>query len=501
MREPSVEILVRNAAAIIGPSPPTGPAGNAYVAGNTDITNLPSTPGSFLPGGPGPFVAKVNAAGTALVYLTYLSDTNLIFYPNSTPANTATALAVDVAGNAYLAGSTVDPQFPATPGAWQTAFDGPAPVYPYSPLPPTDCFVAKINPTGTTLVWASYLGGKGADVPKSIALDPSGNVWLTGVTASPDFPNAQGWSSGDDFVTALDPPGSALAYSARYPNDAVSQSVAVDHSGVLHLAGPTGIVSTVSPNLPPLPRVFGIANAAYGPVLGRVVLGEVISIYGPHIGPSTPAIFTPDSQGFVPTLLGGVQVNINGVAAPLLYVSDSQINAVVSSSVYQGSQYAQITSNGIPGPEFPVTIISSAPQIFQEPGAFAAAVNQDNSINSASHPAKAGSIVSIWATGVPLPTYPYPPGQLAVAAQNFECCQVGVVFSAINFAGGVPTGTVTGTTPATVTYSGASPGIVGGVVQINFQVPALAAGTSVMGINLLAGGQYSTSLVLVYVTP
>jgi len=477
------------------------PAGNAYVAGSTDITNLPSTPGAFLPGGPGPFVAKVNAAGTALVYLTYLSDANLVFYPYSTPANTAAALAVDAAGNAYLAGSTVDPQFPATPGAWQTTFDGPAPVYPYNSLPPTDCFVAKINPTGTALVWASYLGGKGADVPKSIALDPSGNAWLTGVTASSDFPNAQGWSNGGDFVTAFNPSGSALAYSARYPNDSVSQSVAVDPSGVLHLAGPTGIVSTVSPNRPPLPRIFGIGNAAYGPVLGRVVLGEVISIYGPYIGPPTPATFTPDSQGFVPTLLGGVQVYINGAAAPLLYVSDSQINAVVSSSVYQGSQYAQITSNGIPGPEFPVTIVPTEPQIFQEPGNFAAAVNQDNSINSASNPAKAGSIVSIWATGVPLPYAPYAPGQLAAAAQNFGCCQVGVDFSGINFADGVPTGTVTGTTPATVTYSGASPGIVEGVVQINFQIPALAAGTSVMGVSLLAGGQYSTSLVLVYVTP
>ena len=371
------------------------PAGNAYVAGNTDIIDLPATPGAFLQTGPGPFVAKVNADGLTLVYLTYLSGTNLIVQPFSNPASTATALAVDAGGNAYLAGSTVDPHFPATPGAWQTTFDGPAPAYPYDTLPPTDGFVAKINSSGTALVWASYLGGKAADVAKSVALDPSGNVWLTGVTASPDFPNAQGWSNGGDFVTAVNPSGSALAYSARYPDNAVSQSVAVDPSGLLHLAGPTGIVSTVSPNRAPLPRVFGVANGAHGPVSGRVVLGEVVSIYGPHVGPSTPATFTPDSQGFVPTSLEGVQVSINGIAAPLLYVSDSQINAVVPSGAYPDSKYVQITINGVTGPSFPIAVISARPEIFQHSDATAAAINQDNSINSASNPAKAGSIVSI----------------------------------------------------------------------------------------------------------
>jgi uncharacterized protein (TIGR03437 family) len=477
------------------------PAGNAYVAGNTDITNLPATPGAFLTSGPGPFVAKVNAAGTALVYLTYLSSTNLIFYPSSNPANTATALAVDAGGNAYLVGSTIDPQFPATPGAWQTTFDGPAPAYPYYTLPPTDAFIAKFNPTGTALVWASYLGGKAADVPKSAALDPSGNLWLTGVTASPDFPNAQGWSNGGDFATALNPSGSALAYSARYPDDAVSQSVAIDPSGRLHLAGPTGIVSTVSPSLAPLPRVFGIANAAHGPVSGRVVLGEVVSIYGPHIGPSTPATFTADSQGLVPTSLAGVQVSINGLPAPLLYVSDSQINAVVPQGAYQDSAYVQVASNGVAGPTFPVAAISAQPEIFQHPDASAAAINQDNSINSASSPAKAGSIVSIWATGVPL-TFPYVAGELAPAALNLDCCQVGVGFSANNFAYGVLAVPDPGWgTPAVVTYGGASPGIVGGVVQVNFQVPTLPAGVSAIGINLSAGGQYSTGVVLVYATP
>ena len=455
-------------------------AGNAYVAGNTNITDLPATPGAFLPSGPGPFVAKVNAAGTALAYLTYLSNGNIGERPSFEPASTASALAVDAAGNAYLAGSTVDSRFPATPGAWQTILDGPPLVYDSRNAPPPDCFVAKINPTGTALVWASFLGGSAADVPNSVAVDPSGNVWLTGVTASPDFPNAQGWSNGSDFVTAFNPSGSALAYSARYPNNAASQSVAVDSSGVLHLAGPLGIVSTVSPNLPPLPRVFGIANAAYGPVSGNFVFGEVISIYGPHIGPSTPVAFTPDSQGLAPTSLGGVQVSMSGEPLGLLYVSDSQINAIAPNGGASGPWYIQITSNEVTSPSFPALAISTQPGIFQYPDGYAAAVNQDNSLNSASNPAKAGSYVAIWATGVPLPLF-YPANELATAALNIGCCQV-EVYGNLAF----------------VPYSGAAPGIVGGVVQVNFQVPAL--GTSIIEVYLVAGGAYSNTVVL-YVTP
>ena len=220
-------------------------AGNAYIAGNTNTLNLPTTPGAMLARGPGAFVAKVNSAGSKLDYLTYIGPGNLIISPTSNPANTAAALTVDAKGNAYVAGSTFDPKFPATPGAFQTTFHGPGDLNNPQSMPPSDAFVIQLNSTGTAAVWATYLGGMSVDAASTVALDSKGNVWLTGTTTSTDFPNAQGWSEGQDFMAELDPAGSALIYAARYPTGAASQAVAIDAAGLLHIAGPKGIVSTV----------------------------------------------------------------------------------------------------------------------------------------------------------------------------------------------------------------------------------------------------------------
>jgi uncharacterized protein (TIGR03437 family) len=456
-------------------------AGEAYMAGNTNTIDLPTTAGAFLTNGTGAFVAKVNAAGSALAYLTYISATNFIISPNANPANIAAAIAVDAAGNAYLAGATFDPNFPATAGAYQTTFGGPYQPGVTYPLPPTDVFAAKLNPSGAALVWATYIGGTGADAAKSVALDASGNVWLTGTTASPQFPNAQGWSNSGDFLTGINSNGSALVYSARYPSDAVSQSVAADPTGLLHVAGPTGIVGTIAPSGTPLMRIFGIANAAYGPVLGRIVPGELISIYGPHIGPATPVTATANAAGFLPTSLAGVQVLFNGVAVPLLYVSDSQINAVAPQAAEpDSSMTVQIVSNSVTSPGFPATVVTADPQVFQNAVGTAAAINQDDTVNSASNPAKAGSIVSIWATGTGA-IYPRPlDGQISTTAQDYDCCQI---------------------TLGPVVYAGAAPGMAAGVVQVNFQIPAPDIGTAgTYEFTLIAGGQFSNP-VGIYVTP
>ena len=456
------------------------PTGNAYLAGNTDTADLPVTPGALLQNGTGAFVAKINAAGTALSYLTYIGPTYYPISPNTNPANRATAIAVDAAGSTYVAGSTFDPVFPATAGAYQTTYDGPSS---FSYTTPPDAFALKLKPDGSGVVWATYLGGAGSDAATSIALDGSGGVWLAGTTSSADFPNAQGWSQGGDFLAGLSATGAALSYCARYPTGTVAQSLAIDPSGLLHTAGSGGIVSAISPAAKPTPQIFGIANAAYGAAGGQMARGEVISIFGPDIGPATPVSYTPTAAGTVPATLGGVQVMMGSYSLPLLYVSSSQINAVSPFSLFGSAAglTLQVINNGVATPLFRFSSIAADPEIFQNPDGSAAAVNQDGSINSAEHPAEAGSIVSIWVTGVGVIPANLQDGQIAAGPLAFPCCAVWA---------GVTQG------PANVVYSGSAPGAVVGVVQINFELPPASFPSPTTQVEVSVGGQYSQPVTI-----
>ncbi len=448
------------------------PAGNAYMAGNTDTIDLPTTPGALMPSGLGAFAMKINAAGTAIAWLTYIgSGSYSTITPFITSENTATAIAADAAGNAYVVGSTIDPNFPATAGAYQTALGSLPPGNP--PQTPTDGFVVKLNGGGGAL-WATYLGGQGADRANSVAVDSSGNAWVSGATASANFPNAQGWSTGGDFVVGFNASGSALSYAARYPTGSVAQSIATDPGGFLHLAGSGGLISTLLPGQPTA-RVFGVANTAFGVLQGIIAPAEIISIYGPGIGPAVPVSAVPDASGMFPKSLGGVQVSIGGASAPLLYVSASRIDAVVPSYLPGSGAAIQVTVNNAALPVFTASIAQTDPQVFQNADGSAAAINQDDTLNSAANPAQPGSIVSIWATGTGAGGS-IPDGQVATAAQVYSCCFV--VFDA----------SVSEAIPAAIYYAGAAPGLVKGMTQINFQVPPsgsafrLGAGEGISGI-------------------
>jgi uncharacterized protein (TIGR03437 family) len=434
------------------------PSGDAYLAGNTATSDLPATAGALLKTGYGAFVAAVKADGSGLLYLTYIGSGDVSLNVEAFPGTTATAIACDASGNVYLAGSTFDSKFPATSGAFQTSYDGPAVAS--FPLPPTDAFALKLNSTGSALVWASYLGGSGADVANALAVDSSGQIWLAGTTSSPDFPNAQGWSQGNDFIGGLNSSGSKLAYAARYPSGASSRSIAVDGTGLLHVSGPNGLVSTVSPGNTPLTRVFGVANAANGPLDGRVSGGEVISIYGPHIGPPTAVTNVPDSSGNLPLFVPGYQV-ITGLgngpsALAILYASDSQINAVIPFGATGNGTIHVITPNGTTS-DFLLTGMPSRPEVFHNADGSIIAINQDGTLNSASNPAVLNSYVSIWMTGSGEQMAGFS-GQIASAANDRYCCGV-LLESAYSVL-----------TQASVSYAGDAPGAVLGVSQVNFQV-------------------------------
>jgi uncharacterized protein (TIGR03437 family) len=435
------------------------PASNAYIAGHTNTSDLPVTPGALLATGYGAFAAKINAAGNGVVYLTYLGPYAGILSLGPTESITATAITADALGNAYLAGYTNDPAFTATAGAFQTVLGGLN-----SGQNSNDAFVAKLNTTGTAMVWATYLGGAQADQGNSLSIDASGNVWLAGTTAG-GFPSVSpGFTGGPgDFLAELNSDGSALVHSAIFAAGSVGQAIAMDQSGLIHAAGQNALISVITPQQPFAPRIFGITNAAGGTFSGRISPGEVISIYGPGIGPSTAVSGVPAENGLFPKSLGGVQVSINGVLAPLLYASSTQINAQVP-FVLTDPDNAAITINSVSSsiPVFRASVDQAIPGIFNNAG-FAAALNQDGTLNSMTNPAKVGSIVSIWVTGTD--TRYEIDGQVATSAESFTCglCEIDVE--------GV-TEDVNGI--SLVVYAGLAPGIINGVSQINFKVPSLS---------------------------
>jgi uncharacterized protein (TIGR03437 family) len=292
---------------------------------------------------------------------------------------------------------------------------------------------------------------------------------------------------GGEFLAELNSTGSALSYSATFPVDTVAQALAADSTGTVHVAGATGLISAFpegsAPGQTSAPWMFGITNAAGGDLSGRLAPGELISIYGLHLGPAAPAWGTFDSAGFLPTTLGGVQVTINGTPAPLLYVSGAQINAIAPVELTAGSSVElQVAQNAAPLPDFRVMVDIAAPGVFAGPNGSAAAINQDGTVNSQANPAVVGSYVSIWATGTGY--FPGSDGQIATGANQF--CGLAGSCAILNTAVGYPA--------IGVSYIGAAPDLVNGVVQINFQVVCVACGYyfSVDGIDSAAFGVYTT---------
>ena len=209
--------------------------GNAYVTGTTGSTDFPTvTPLQAASGGDvDVFVAKVNATGTALVYSTYLGGPGY---------DRGTAIAVDASGNAYITGLTASNNFPTTTGAFQTAFGGGT----CGTAACSDAFVTKLDPAGSSLVYSTYLGGNASDVGQGIALDDSGNAYVTGSTLSVNFPTASplqaaGRGSSDAFVTKIKPDGTGLVYSTYLGGSGgdFGQSIAVDSAGNAFVTGYT----------------------------------------------------------------------------------------------------------------------------------------------------------------------------------------------------------------------------------------------------------------------
>lgn len=204
----------------------TDSSGNAYVGGTTDSSNFPVTSGAMQNTRGGRFdgfVAKLSANGDNLLYSTFLG---------SQADDTIDALALDSSNNVYVTGQTFSNNFPLR-NAWQTSLNG-----------ISDAYIAKLNATGSSLVYSSYLGGAGREAGFGVVVDSANQAIVTGFVYSNDFPTqnaVQGANGGsvDAFITKFNAAGSGVVYSTYFGGQADDggYGVGVDSAGNAYVAG------------------------------------------------------------------------------------------------------------------------------------------------------------------------------------------------------------------------------------------------------------------------
>jgi len=223
-------------------------SGAAYVTGYTvdAVTDFPTTPGAYditHNGWSDAFVAKLDASGSALLYATFLGGSG--YYDDGW------GIAVDSSGAAYVTGETSSADFPTTPGAYDTTYNGGS----------YDAFVAKLNASGSTLLYATFLGGSGVDWGGGVAVNISGAAYVTGLTddAATDFPvtpeaydTTHNGGVYDAYVAKLDASGSDLVYATFLGGSGGDRGIGIDTdaSGAAYLTGWTHDDATDFPTTP-----------------------------------------------------------------------------------------------------------------------------------------------------------------------------------------------------------------------------------------------------------
>jgi Chitobiase/beta-hexosaminidase C-terminal domain/Bacterial Ig-like domain (group 3)/Beta-propeller repeat len=291
-------------------------SGDVYVSGLTLSTDFPVTPGAFQSVNYATptndvstaFVSKLNPSGTALLYSTYLGG---IATPNTLhqQGDYGKSIAVDSAGNAYLTGYTYSADFPITSGAFQRGNQPAATGL-------ATGFVTKLNPTGTALVYSTYLGGNTLDELTAITIDSSGDAYISGITFSSNYPTTSGafqtvnnsfTSNGfNAVVTKMNPTGSGLIYStylgggsssgATLSNIYWTNPIVVDRSGDAYVAG-----FTSSGNFPVTTGAYQSKNnGGFNVTVSKLNPTGTALVYSTYLGGSTDSVsegLAVDSEG------------------------------------------------------------------------------------------------------------------------------------------------------------------------------------------------------------
>ncbi len=490
-------------------------SGSIYITGITGSDDFPVTAGAFQSrrtGGVSGFVAKLNGTGTALAYSTYLGGNN-----NSTYAY---GLAIDGNGGAYVTGVTTATNFPATSAAIQLRG-----------IQGGDVFVTQLSPTGSSLVYSSVFGGNGSDTGYAIAVDKSGDAYVTGATRPYgngrwiDFPTTAdavlrcGTGNPAAFLARLTAGGTSLKYSSYLGGGlggSMGAAISLDPQGKVYIAGSTGAVNfpVTSGAVQTIPggggRTFDSTNlfpfagdafltevdleaqspfalvceantASLAPNL--VSPGEIVSFFGSGIGPAVGVAASLDADGRVPTSLANTKVLFDGIPAPLLFVRSDQVNAVTPFALAgKTSTQVQIEYSGVMSSVLTIPVTGANPGIFtlnSSGSGQAAALNQDGSFNTPSTPASPGSVVVLFATGAGI-LEPVPDDGTIVRGTLPQT---------------LPASAYIGSCSAEVLYSGSAPELVAGAIQVNLRVPDLAPPPAPPGITC---GRGNVKVILLF---
>jgi uncharacterized protein (TIGR03437 family) len=481
---------------------------NIYVIGYTTSPTFPTQhPIQPLFGGvEDVFISKINAAGTGLVYSTYLGGSR---------ADVGRGIAVDAMGYAYITGYTLSLDFPV--------LEALQPEYRSS----SDGFVAKINPAGTGLIYSTYLGGAGEEntglvtdlTPAcAITVDLLGNAYVTGKTASMNFPVARAIRpalSGDDdaYVAKIDPAGSELIYSTYLGSTFTGANgleerglgITVTRLGTVYVTGQ--ILRNDFPTTQPLQAAYGgglsdafitrigasdlagvSALSAASFVGGSFAPESIVAVFGSNLASATEvAKATP-----LPTSLLGTTVKITdkqGVErlAPLFFVSPDQINFEIPAGISPGKARITVTNSQNTMPGTTVLIDRIAPGLF--------------SANASGQGLAAAVAVRVKADG----TQSFEPvvapdnlGQLFAVPIDLgpESDRVFLILFGTGWRNNTQLTNASvrlGGVATTVTFAGAQGGFVG-QDQINLEIPRSLAGRGLVPITVIVDGWIANSV-------
>ena len=459
-------------------------SGNAWVTGGTLSPDFPVTSDALQPkfggGLDDGFLARFSPAG-GLDYATYIGGPGY---------DALSAIAFDSSGNIYLTGESGGLSQPASSGAFQPVANASCPIIfigPSEPVPQGNALVLKLDPKAHSILGLTYFGAPFCLAGSTIAVDSAGEPWISGGLqniSAPQTANPLEIGIGQGFISKFSADFTQLLFSTYFDQVA---GLALDSSGFAYVAGtgtPNATTGTqqvyiakidattstaisldsVMSVLPPLSFSLSFSPA--------IAAGEVIEIAGTNMGPaaSTPGVI---KSGVLATNVAGVEVTFDGVAVPLLSVSAQKIELVAPFELAtKSTTKIQVQYNGVQSNPVQVAVTATALQILE-------VLNDDFSVNSASNPARAGSVMTLYLAGAGQTNPPSQDGQ--VNAAPFAAPAMLIQIDGIDNDPNEPA-------TLTITFAAAAPGLAAGIFQVNFVAPQ----QSLMVVNLQVGNTSNT---------